>query len=186
MRFRSADGLVLAYLAAHEGALAPKTPSMGQRGREYGPRCSNRKCRRTVRRTQIARKGVLIERCAYCGTVWPFSDAYVLAGQNHSGRGGRAPARLRRAGDLAALIHALESTPDLRAGYADLYIAWLGVGSKTVEAVAADADAIRLEGERWTKSRVWTAICRSRGWLEDQLDRRGLRATEGIWSGQNA
>ena len=178
--------MVLAYAKAHEAASDPKGVSMGQSGREYVARCQNAKCGRSKRHTTVAKMGELVERCQYCGALWSFSDSYVLAGQSHSGRGGKAPARMLRAGDLAAIIHALESTKDLRPGYADLYIAWIVVQNKSVRELAADADRIELEGERWTKSRVWTGIQACRAWLDDQLDRRGMRAEEGLEFGKDA
>lgn len=186
VKFKTPDGAILAYHAATIAAEAPKTPSMGQTGREYAYRCPNRKCRRTKRTTTVGRKGALVERCAFCGSVWDWVDAYVLAGQNHSGKGGGAPPRVERAAALGSVVSALENTEELRPGYADLYIAWLCVGTKSIEAIAEDADRINLVGEHWTKSRVETAIKRSRRWLEHELDRRGLLANAELGGYENA
>jgi len=173
VKFRTPDGAVLAYLNAHDRAAAPKTPSMGQSGREYAHRCGNAKCGKLKRTTVVGRKGELVERCAAYGDLWPWVEAYILAGQSHAGKGGSAPATLERAGDLAAVIGALETAP-IGVGYADLYLAWLAIGSKSIQAIADDADAIGAHGQRWTKSKVETAIRTCRRWLERELDRRGM------------
>lgn len=174
-RFKGPDHAVLAFYRAHAAASSPKGLSMGQRGRDYAFRCANRKCRRAGTRVRRSGpKGSIVERCSACGTPWTWTDAYIPAGLTHAGRGGSPPAALERSGDLCSLIAALETTPDLEAGFGELYVSWLCVGSKSIDAVAEDATRIRFHGRSWQKRDVRRAIDRSRGWLETQLFRKGL------------
>ena len=175
MMFRGPDSAVLAWYHARERACAPKTQSIGQSGREYAFRCANKKCRRAGTRVQVmARKGAIIDRCRVCGTPWTWTEAYTLTGQSQSGRGVRPLSSVETSADLASLIHALDQTEDLSPGHADLYIAWLCVGRKSIDEIALDATRIQLAGRQWLRRDVRRAIRHARGWLETQLSRRGM------------
>lgn len=146
---------------------------MGQSGREYAPRCQRPKCR--GRRVEaVAKKGAVVQRCSLCQTPWAWTESYTLAGQTHAGRGGRAPAAVDVATQLGVLVGAMLETPAIPAGCAWLYVQWIGVGAKSIRAVADDASRARIADRHWTKWHVENAIDRSRAWLERELWRRGM------------
>lgn len=176
MSFYGPDAAILAAYQAHESASSPKTPSMGQAGRDYADRCANlKKCgRRGTRIETLGKMGALVMRCSRCGTPWEWTEAYILAGQAHSGRGGRPPSALERTAELCVIVAALERTSALAAGEAEIYITWLIVGSKSIEALARVAARQRFAGRDWAPRDVRRAIARSRRWLSAELDRRGL------------
>ena len=112
-RFRSADAAVYAWHAAQSAAHAARGQAFGQSGRDYAPRCANRRCGRAGTRITTYPKGVPTVRCGACGTPWEYSEALVPAGVFRSGKGGRAPGRVELAASLEVVIESLYRTDDL-------------------------------------------------------------------------
>lgn len=185
LQFRGPDHAVSTFFRARARAGSPKGVAMGQSGREYAPRCQKPKCK--GRRIEAhAKKGAVVQRCSTCQTPWTWTESYTLAGQTHSGRGGRAPASMDTAAELAGLVSGMLATTALPPGSAWLYVQWIGIGSKSIRAVADDASRARIADRHWTKWHVEDAIDRSRAWLERELWRRGmLERNEGgtAWKG---
>lgn len=188
MGFGHPDDVVLAYQRAHEGASSAKTLEIGGTFRAYADRCAAKKCRAKRSRdglkpnptTAFGKGGELVAKCRKCGAPWLWTEAFVLAGESHPGtKGGRPPAALLRSGDLAALVGKLEQTDELEDGFAEVYVAWLCAGSKTLDAVAEDATRINFKGRPWARKDVRRAVEHARDWLETELYRRGQLDREG-------
>ena len=177
-RFRSADAAVYAWHAAQSAAHAARGQAFGQSGRDYAPRCANRRCGRAGTRITTYPKGVPTVRCGACGTPWEYSEALVPAGVFRSGKGGRAPGRVELAASLEVVIESLYRTDDLEPGEAGVYVGWLVKGSKTWDDVARDASRKEFAGRLWDRNDVRRAVTRCRSWLEGELERRGLLQLE--------
>ena len=186
MKFTGPDAAILAAHDAHVRALSPKSQAFGQTGEEPDYRCANRKkCGNVRNHVQTHSRGVITLRCRRCGTPWPTTETLTLAGQFSSSSGGRPPAALIRTGDLCVLVRDLESTEELEPGEAAIYSLWLVDGSRSREKMAAECSAKRFQGREWSPRDVRNAIRRSRAWLSNQLERRGLTTREGGF-GSNA
>lgn len=167
MKFRSPDHAVKEWYEAHRRALSVPGQSIGQSGRDYAPRCQNKKCKRKGHPMMM--KG--LPRCPRCSALWDYTESYTLAGQSHSGKGGRPPGRLLLAGDAAARLQAIENFGN---GDGAIYVQWVLIESKSREAIAWDATKKNFYGRAWTLNDVRGAIRRSRRWLTAELEFRGL------------
>jgi len=109
------------------------------------------------------------EKCSRCGVAWPWTHAYVLAGQAQAGRGGAAPPTFERAAELAQLVEVLESSD---AGA--IYVGWICAETESREAVARYATEKRFGGRTWSENDVRRAIAWGRRVLQHELERRGM------------
>ncbi len=175
MKFRDGDEVVTRYLRARKRASSPRGMQVAQRSRSYGVQCTNRKCKHRGRPIgQVDGKGETIQRCPQCGTPWEFSDVFGLAGQSHSGRGGRPPRAVLDAGDLCLFAHRLTQAKSLEPGHARVFLTWLSDGRYSHRALAERLTDENYLGQRWQTRDVRRAIDRSRAVLERDLGRRGL------------
>lgn len=175
MKFRDGEALVRRYLRVRGRAMAPRGMQVAQRGRQYAGQCTNRKCRHKGRPIgQPDGQGELVQRCPRCGSPWPHSDVFALAGQSHSGRGGRPPKPVLDAGDLCLFEKRLLDAHSLEPGHAQVFLRYVGDGRFSQRGLAAQLTEERFLGKDWHTRDVRRAVERSKSVLERDLARRGL------------
>lgn len=175
MKFRDGDDVITRYLRARKRAIAPRGMQVAQRSRSYAGQCANRKCRHKGRPIgQVNGQGETIQRCPQCGKPWDFSDVFGLAGQSHSGRGGRPPRAVLESGDLCLFAHRLTQAKSLEPGHARVFLTYLADGRFSHRSLAQRLNEEGYLGQHWQTRDVRRAIDRSRAFLERDLGRRGL------------
>lgn len=175
MKFRDADDVIGRYFRARKRASSPRGTQVAQRGRSYAKRCANRRCGLEGKPIdQPDGAGELVKRCPRCGEPWKFSDVFALAGQSHSGRGGRPPRPVLEAGDLVPFVSRLVHAGSLEPGHARVFLTYVADGRYSHRSLAERLTEEGYLGQRWQTRDVRRAVERSRAVLERDLARRGV------------
>lgn len=179
MKFRDGDDLIARYFRARKRASAPRGTQVAQRGRSYAKRCGNRRCGLEGKPIdQPDGAGEIVKRCPRCGEPWKFSDVFALAGQSHSGRGGRPPRPVVEAGDLCLFAHRLQQAKSLEPGHARVYLTYIADGRYSHRSLAERLTEEGYLGQRWHTRDVRRAVERSRRWLESEMRAREVSEIE--------
>lgn len=174
MKFRDGHDLIRRYLRVRSRAMVPRGMQVAQRGRSYAAACANRRCGGRGRRIgQSDGQGEIVQRCSSCGSPWPFSDVFALAGQTHAGRGGRPPRPVLDSGDLCLFAHRLRQAKSLEPGHGEVFMRYVETGYSQRE-LASRLTEERFLGQDWHTRDVRRAVERSKALLEREMARRGV------------
>lgn len=117
----------------------------------------------------------VVYRCAYCNGPRGFADAYILGGLGTSGRKGRPPGPMIRAGDLGPLSQEIEALQG-EVGYeqAAVYVLHCWAGGETYSETAHIATERSIGDRHWTRDQVAKAVKQARASLRRRLEIRGI------------
>lgn len=177
MKFRDAESVIRKLARARARAMAPRGMKLSEKSQTAGRRCAEtRRCGHEGRPIgQPNAGGEIVQRCPRCGTPWPMADVYQLAGQSHSGRGGRPSRAVLEVGDLALFEHRLKQARSLEPGHARVALMyWDPESGLSMKQLAEKLTSEGFIGQRWHVRDVRRAVERSGAVLERDLARRGV------------